>query len=163
MARLAAIDLVGPSAGRLEPPAQWSGLWVRMRLVEAYATERRLPARRGNGSGNGWPAVVYEFADMVGWDDARERVWEAWENTRGAVFASEIARMEQAHEWLALLGNHPAERACLASWAAMVAYRRSLRRALGRRGWPRSTFYRYTMNGSILIAQFLNNDGVEVS
>jgi Domain of unknown function (DUF6362) len=161
MARLAAIDFE-TAAGRIEPPAQWSGLWVRVRLVEAYATERRLPGRRGNG-GNGWPAVVYEFADIVGWDDARERVWEAWENTRGGVFASEIARMEQAHDWLALLRDHPIDRMCLASWAAMIAYRRSLRRVLKRRGWARSTFYRHAMHGSILIARFLNHDGVEVS
>jgi hypothetical protein len=160
MTRLASIDVDAPI---IHPaPARWSGQWVRRRLIEAYAIERRLPGERGH-NGTAWPAILYEFADVVAWDDARERVLDAWANTRGSVFAREIARMDEAQAWLYLLAERPIERQCLAIWASAVAYRRSVSRLLASRRWARATFYRRVCNGSILIARHLGRNGVPVS
>src|SRR5688572_24177958 len=85
----------------LQLPDRWCANYVQLRVVEAFAIERRLPiAHRRNAINTAWPKVNYEFADVVGWPDARERVLDNWSRTSGAVFAAELARMDQAHEWL---------------------------------------------------------------
>src|SRR5262245_13739892 len=117
-------------------PSRWTGRWVCLRLREAVAVERRLP-RGGNGNGgNGWPAVLHEFTDMVNWTDARQRVWEDWHHAKGA-FSFEISRMDEAFGWLPILADHPGERRCLVAYAKCNG---SLRRMCKRRGWNRSVF-----------------------
>ena len=101
---------------------------------------------------------------MVGWDDARQRVMDKWAHIRGGVFAAELTRMEQAHEWLRMhLAKQPAERTCLAHWATAIAYNRSLRALLMRRRWSRSTFYRRVDEGSQIITASLIADDVPVT
>ena len=160
MTRLATIDA---DIDASDPPEHWNDDWVRVRLVEAYRIEQRLPG--GNRiSASSWPAHAYEFADVVGWDDARQRVMDKWANIRGGVFAAELTRMEQAHEWLRVrLAQYNRERTCLAHWATAIAYRRSLRSLLIRRRWSRSTFYRRVDEGSRIIAASLISDDVPVT
>jgi hypothetical protein len=138
-------------------PPHWTGAWVRGRLREAYEIERRLPGtgRRSNG---GWPQVLHSFADMVGWPDARERVWAGWARAKGA-YPWEISRMEEAFGWLAILIDWPGERRCLVLWAKTNG---SIRAALRRRRWPRATFYRGVVSASERIARVLNTQGVKV-
>jgi hypothetical protein len=139
-------------------PPQWSGAWVQRRLIEAYSVERRLPqSRRRLLIASAWPSTVVEFSDVVGRaTEAREQVFQSWEYARLGVSAECITRMEQAHDWLAILAPYPEERLCLGQWAAAVVYRRSLRRLLLKRQWSRSTFYRYATTGAYIIACELN-------
>ena len=161
MSRLATIDMDFSTEAA---PAAWTDEWVRHRLIEAYRIEQRLPGHMRRRMVAPWPAHPYEFADIVGWDNASERVLESWANARGGVYAVEISRMEQAHEWLRVqLAQRQIERACLASWAACIAYKHSLRALMVRKRWSRSTFYRRVEDGSRIIAQSLCDGGVEVS
>jgi len=161
MSRLNTIAL-DASAG--SAPAEWSPEWVQRRLVEAYSIERRLPnVRRKKTAGGSWPAISYEFADVVGWTDARDRVLDVWAHDRAGVFAAELKRMEEAHEWLrTILAKYETERLCLAHWAACIAYRRSLRRLLAQRRWSRTSFYRRIAIGSLIIAVQLKERGEAV-
>jgi hypothetical protein len=146
---------------RASAPPQWSGDWVQRRLVEAYSVERRLPqVRRRLLIASAWPPMATEFADIVGRaDDDRKERFQAWEYAQLGVSASDIDRMEQAHDWLAILAPYPEERLCLAQWAAAVAYRRSLRRLLLQRRWSRMTFWRRVTAGAHIIALELMQDG----
>jgi len=81
-------------------PAAWTPEHVGVRLIEAYEVLSRsggriLPARYGNG----WPAMVHEFADMV---DAQARALA--EKDKQAARAArptsdELSRMEEALRW----------------------------------------------------------------
>jgi hypothetical protein len=146
-------------------PAQWSGSWVQRRLIEAYSVERRLPEKqRRLLVASAWPSMAVEWEDLVGRaDEARQQVFQSWEYARLGVSAQDIARMEVAHDWLAILAPYPDERLCLAQWAAAVVYRRSLRQLLLRRQWSRTTFYRYVTAGSHIIALELQRQGQPIS
>jgi len=142
----------------LKRPELWTGDWVRDRLREAFEIERRLP-RSTNSFPSGWPfPVIYEFADVVGWDDARARVWADWKRARGA-YPYEVSRMEEAFGWFAILKDHAGERRCLAAWAIANT---SVRAIVARRGWSRATFYRRVLGGSKRIADVLNARGEQV-
>src|SRR5262245_18047136 len=114
-----AIDSILPVA-----PTQWSGAWVQRRLIDAYATERRLPYRQRRPTiANAWPEMAVEFSDIVGRaDDARAEVLQSWEYLiDGAVPFEDIARMEEAHDWLrCILKDYPEERLCLSQWATAI-------------------------------------------
>jgi len=157
MERLTTIAL---DAAPTRAPPQWTPDWVQRRLVEAFSVERRMPGGVKRRAAGAWPAISYEFSDVVGWTDARDRVLDNWANTRESVFSAEISRMEAAHEWLrVILANYEIERTCLAQWAACIAYRRSLRDMLARKRWARATFYRKVAIGSLVIAIELERRG----
>jgi Domain of unknown function (DUF6362) len=157
MPRLSSIEI----DSRGLAPSRWSGAWVQRRLIEAYSIERRLPqVRRRLLIASAWPSMAVEFSDVVGRaTEARAEVFRSWENARLGVSAQDLSRMEQAHDWLAILKPYPQERLCLMQWAASVAYGRSMRRLLMRRGWSRSTFYRHVTAGAHIIALKLNQQG----
>jgi hypothetical protein len=147
-------------------PVQWSAAWVMRRMVEAYSVERRLPqARRRLLIASAWPKMAVEFFDLVGRaDDDRKDRFASWEYAgRLGVSAADISRMEAAHSWLAILAPYPQERLCLAQWAAAGAYRKSVRSLLAKRGWARSTFYRYASAGAHVIALELTRQGLPVA
>jgi hypothetical protein len=159
MSRLATIDM---DVAQL-PPEIWTADWVCTRLVEAYRIEQRLPGQVRRKLVAPWPKHAYEFSDVVGWDDARQRVLDNWAQTKGGVYAIELTRMEQAHEWLRVqLRHYAGERMCLAGWAACVAYGHSVRALMVRKRWSRSSFYRRVDTGSIIIARSLVQEGVKV-
>ena len=163
MTRRASIEIDLASSGDL--PAHWTPAWVQCRMVEAYQVERRLPGVAKFFTGGTWPAVKYEFADMVAQGEvASERVLTAWEHQRGDVTAHELTRMDEAQEWLRVhLGTHEVERLCLSHWATAVAYHRSLRRLLMVRRWSRTTFYRRVGAGAFIIADRLKANQVPVT
>lgn len=145
-------------------PPQWSAAWVQRRLLEAYAVERRLPEKRRRLLiASAWPSTAVEFSDLIGRaDEARQQVFQAWEYVKIGVSARDIARMEAAQDWLALLAPYPTERLCLMQWAAASVYRRSLRRLLLQRQWSRTTFNRYVTTGAYIIALELQRQGQPV-
>jgi hypothetical protein len=146
-------------------PPQWSAEWVQRRLIEAYSVERRLPVARRRMVGSAWPVMAVEFSDIVGRaDDDRKERFAAWEHTRLGVSAADITRLEEAHDWLLIiLLPYPEERLCLSQWAAAIAYRRSVRKMLEKRGWSRSTFYRFVTAGAHVIALELTRQGLPVA
>jgi hypothetical protein len=146
-------------------PLQWSASWVQRRLIEAYSVERRLPqARRRLLVASAWPSMAVEFSDIVGRaDDDRKDRFHSWEFTRLGVSAADISRMEQAHDWLAILAPYPQERLCLCQWAAAIAYRRSVRRLLQKRGWSTSSFYRRVTAGAHVVAMELTRQALPVA
>jgi hypothetical protein len=158
------LSTIAIDTGEAIAPPRWTGTWVQYRLIEAYSTERRLPHPRRRALANAWPKHVVEFQDLLGRaDDAREQVLDSWQHCDAGVSARDVSRMEAAHHWLlVILARHPQERLCLSSWAAAIAYRRSLRRLLVRRGWSRSTFYRYATAGALIIATELGRQGEPV-
>jgi hypothetical protein len=160
MSRTATIDMDVAQ----DPPPTWTADWVRVRLVEAYRIEQRLPGHVRRKIVAPWPAHAYEFSDIVGWsDDASERVLDKWAHTRGGVYASEMSRLEAAHEWLRVqLASYAAERMCLSGWAACIAYGHSVRALVVRKRWSRASFYRRVDTGSIIIARALQREGVKV-
>ena len=162
MTRRAAIEI---DLGIGTAPECWNAAWVQARVVEAYTIERKLPGHRKIVTGTAWPTVNYEFADKVHWTDARERVLDDWARTSGGVYAADVARMDQAHEWMRiyLVAPYEAERLCLSSWATALAYHRSVRGLLRTRGWSPSTFYRRVTAGAHIIALALDAKGEPVS
>jgi hypothetical protein len=62
-----------------------------------------------------------------------------------------------------LSNGHAVEGKVLLAWGFSVAYGRPVRRMLRKRGWSRSTFYRYVDTGSGRIADHLNARSVTVS
>jgi hypothetical protein len=159
MPRISTIDRAIP--GTLAPPATWTALHVRNRLIEACQIEKRMP-RDGHRQTGSWVPVLHEFADVVGWADARDRVWARWERACGAM-PHEITRMEEAFTWLRELAHaFPGEARCLSTWAVAQAHGASLQRLLRHRRWSSSTFHRKLATGSERIAKGLNRMGAPV-
>lgn len=146
------------------PPTQWSGDLVRQRLVEAFATERRMPSERFRTVASTWPGTpMHSFADVVGWDNphdgASDRVLQSWAHAKG-VYSWEVSRMDEAIDWLRwldVLGRRQ-----LAAWAAAKARGIPIRKVLRREGWAPRTFYRAIDNAAAKIADRLNKQGVQV-
>jgi hypothetical protein len=92
------IDALGDAETGI--PASWTPEHVGARLIEAYEVLSRsggriLPARYGNG----WPAMVHEFADMV---DAQARLLAEKEKAQARAArptSDELSRMEEALRW----------------------------------------------------------------
>lgn len=81
-------------------PTQWTPEHVGKRLIEAYEVLSRSGARvKPKQFGNGWPAMVHEFADMV---DAQARLLAEKEKAQARAArptADELSRMDEALRW----------------------------------------------------------------
>lgn len=92
------IDALGEDDDSI--PTAWTPEHVGKRLIEAFEVLSRsggriLPSRYGNG----WPAMVHEFADMV---DAQARLVAEKEKAHGRAArptADELSRMAEALRW----------------------------------------------------------------
>lgn len=72
---------------------------IEDRFEEAARTLRRLPNPPGSGArgyGRSWPEYVHEAKHAYGYEEARMRVVPS---------AAEIQRMEEAIDWLKLIGG----------------------------------------------------------
>ena len=154
-------------AGEVEKPRAWTGDWVKLRMVEAFTIERRIPDKRVGPAmvRNTWKLDTTDtFAERVGQGElARENVWEAWARAGGAL-PHEVSRMEEALSWpgTILANGHATEGKVLLAWAFCVAYGKPLRRMTNQRGWSRTTFYKAVDSGSARIADYLNARAVAV-
>jgi phage-related protein len=151
---------------RTRVPARWSPDWVRLRMVEAFRIERRLPNKRGRDPmATLWPPVSPEFSDIVHRGElASEQVLELWANAKSPVYSAEIERMEQAFGWLkGFLSRHESERLCLLHWAKATAWNYPVARVLQRRRWAKTSFYKQVSTGSFIIAKSLEADNIAVS
>jgi hypothetical protein len=69
---------------------RWTPSLVEERLVEAADVLKRLPERKAQGYFNTWPAMSYEFSDLVG---------RAATLSRPPPSSDAIRRMEDALTW----------------------------------------------------------------
>ncbi len=124
---------------------------IEDRFEEAALTLRRLPNPPGSGArgyGRSWPDYVHEARHAYGYEEARMRVIP---NPR------EIQRMEEALEWLALIGGD-SEQAIIDNrrivWMRAEGHRwKQICRAVG---CVRSTAWRRWTAALVTIANRLN-------
>lgn len=124
---------------------------VEDRFEEAALTLKRLPNPPGSGArgyGRSWPEYVHEAKHAYGYEEARMRVIP---NPR------EIQRMEEALEWLALVGGD-SEQAIIDNrrivWMRAEGHRwKQICRAVG---CVRSTAWRRWTAALVTIANRLN-------
>lgn len=114
---------------------------IEDRLEEAAITLRRLPATSGpRGYGRSWPDYVQEAKHAYGYHEARMRVVPS---------AAEIARMEEALDWLRIVSPEDAR----ILW--MRAENQPWRAICIRCGCVRSTAWRRWSAGLITIQRRL--------
>ena len=124
---------------------------IEERFEEAALTLKRLPNPPGSGArgyGRSWPEYVHEAKHAYGYEEARMRVIPN---------AREIQRMEEALEWLALIGGD-SEEAIIETrhivWMRADGYRwKQICRAVG---CVRSTAWRRWTAALVTIANHLN-------
>lgn len=124
---------------------------IEDRFEEAALTLRRLPNPPGSGArgyGRSWPEYVHEAKHAYGYEEARMRVIPN---------AREIQRMEEALEWLALVGGD-SEQAIIDNrrivWMRAEGHRwKQICRAVG---CVRSTAWRRWTAALVTIANRLN-------
>lgn len=124
---------------------------IEDRFEEAALTLRRLPNPSGSGArgyGRSWPEYVHEAKHAYGYEEARMRVIPN---------AREIQRMEEALEWLALVGGD-SEQAIIDNrrivWMRAEGHRwKQICRAVG---CVRSTAWRRWTAALVTIANRLN-------
>lgn len=129
----------------------WSPRDIEDRLEEAALTLRRLPNPAGSGArghGSSWPEYVHEAKHAYGYEQATMRVIPN---------AREIQRMEEALEWLMLVGGR-AEQAAIDDrrivWMRADGYR--WRQVCREIGCSRATAWRRWTAALITIANRLN-------
>lgn len=107
------------SLGDGEVPKEWTPEHVGKRLIEAFEVLSRSGSRVGPGRvGNGWPAMVHEFADMV---DAQARLLAEKEKQQARAArptSDEVSRMNEALAWpMHHLEGQPLAADALMLWA----------------------------------------------
>lgn len=105
--------------GEGDIPKEWTPEHVGVRLIEAFEVLSRSGARVGPGRvGNGWPAMVHEFADMV---DAQARLLAEKEKQHARAArptSDEVSRMYEALAWpMAFLADKALASDSLTLWA----------------------------------------------
>jgi hypothetical protein len=112
------------------PDGNWTPALVEDRFIEAADVMKRLPDVRVPGYFSTWPAVLCEFADLVGQKPVPMR--------RPRPTADAIDRMEEALQWLRWLKPDEAKlvwmRATGVRWKELC-YRFGIARATAHRRW----------------------------
>jgi hypothetical protein len=121
--------------GEADIPVSWTPEHVQGRLVEAFEILSRSGIRVGPGRvGNGWPAMVHEFADLV---DAQARAIaerERQQQRAARPTADELSRMNEALAWpMAFLDGKPLQSDALMLWAYATALDRDMAAMLHQR------------------------------
>ena len=109
---------------------EWTRDRVEERLCEAADVMKRLPEVRVQGYFSVWPAIAYEFSDLVGQEPPRMK--------RPAPAPDAISRMEATLPWLRWLEPDDARlvwaRAERTPWK-MICWRFGIGRATAHRRW----------------------------
>jgi hypothetical protein len=121
--------------GEGDIPVAWTPEHVGVRLIEAFEILSRSGTRVGPGRvGNGWPAMVHEFADMV---DAQARSLAEKEKQQARAArptADELSRMNEALGWpMAYLDGKALAADSLMLWAYASATGRDMAGMLNHR------------------------------
>lgn len=109
---------------------KWTPSLIEERFVEAADVMKRLPNVRIPGHFNTWPAMMAEFADLIGREPERLR--------RGPPAPDAISRMDEALMWLRWLDPVDAKivwlRASGQRWKE-ICYKVGLARAAANEHW----------------------------
>lgn len=121
--------------GEDDVPTSWMPEHVGKRLIEAFEILSRSGTRVGPGRvGNGWPAMVHEFADMV---DAQARALAEKEKQQARAArptSDELSRMNEALAWpMAYLDGKALAADSLMLWAYASATGRDMAGMLNHR------------------------------
>ena len=116
------------AVGEDETPTQWTPEHVGKRLTEAFDVLSRYSVRVGPKKyGNGWPAMIHEFSDMV---DAQARALADKERQQAITSrptSDEVSRMDEALRWsMNYLADLPMPADALMLWAYAKALHRDM-------------------------------------
>lgn len=143
--------------------AAWTGALVNARLVEAFATLKRLPEKdRPRGFRPGLSFIIRDtFEDGVNAEALRDRKAFAWSQPRPS--AAAISRMEEALDWPSkhLAADHDARRALLI-FAYCKGFGRSFVKCVEAAGSRRSDVERDRLRGAMTIAGALARAAVPI-
>jgi hypothetical protein len=154
--------------GTKDRPAHWDAKLVGAALVKAFTTLDRLPRARGpREPGGHWPGHAVEWADQLAIAELDEDERRAREKARNRVLMRptglEIARMEEAFDWLRELQAQDSGMALVTSlWALRSARGRSVKALCAEKHWAPHTFYRKRAKALAHLAAWLNRHGKPV-
>jgi hypothetical protein len=165
-------SLERPYEPDLDPiPSEWTPDHLSRRLVDAFATLRRMPRVPGpRQPGNHGPAYVHTGLDVRGWDNpenvlpAVAALGNPFEERKCDMNAdrlppskTEILQMETCNEYLRWFRNHDATGALvLARWAMATAFGSSVAKQANALDMAKSSFYARRESGLKACAAMLN-------
>lgn len=119
----------------------WTSDIVKIRFVEAAATERFLPTIRTPKAFGYWPEFIYEQEDRDGWDQqAKDDHLAMWQG-RGTAKADALSRYQECLSWTIEHIHEPERRQLVWAFAFCRAYKRDFGKLCNERGWVKSTAY----------------------
>jgi hypothetical protein len=117
----------------------WTPDLVKIRFVEAAATERFLPMIRVGASNGYWPVFLHDQEDRAGWDDqARIDNAERW---KGRAPLGAISRHQECLEWTSTHIHDDKRRKLVWAFAFCRANKWDFGKLCERKGWIKSTSY----------------------
>lgn len=147
----------------------WTPKSVKAELVQAYQVLATVPVRDSfyMAGGGFWPEHGYESDEIK--EQGKAAVTENRTSGHVRYSPADIERMESVLlggggqcAWLVRLSQNPGAKRCLAHWAVWTARNRNMKRECRLRGWAYSTFRRRRDQGAELLADALNEAGVEL-
>lgn len=147
-----------------ELPPRWTPDHVGKRLIEAFRTLARMPAKIGpDGYRSNWPEYIHEFADLRNQVEGGT-IRTAPRPARIQPTSAEISAMEKALAWpLERLPNADVQmRQMLLIWAMATAWEMNQGYLMHRFGWSKSQWRRRRLQALELIAARLADGKIDV-
>lgn len=144
-------------------PDGWSPDLVSERLVMAVKLCARTVSRPGpSASAAPWPAYAQEWGDLLAQIETNE-LGKGGNRVRLGATSRQITLMEEAIRWPGLyLSGWPGPLRCLNMFLFAKAHRVKFNSVCKRKGIPLSTAKHGRAKAISIIAQGLQNDGIEV-
>jgi hypothetical protein len=138
----------------------WTPELVRIRFIEAAATERFLQKPRNPDARGYWPEFVHNQEDRDGWDKKAEADHlEIWQG-RGAAKADALYRHYECLAWTIERLTDPYRRQLVWAFAFCRAYKRDFGKLCKKNGWVKTTAYNRLNRAWEQLAFDLNNEAV---
>lgn len=138
----------------------WTPDIVKIRFVEAAATERFLPTIRAPKAFGYWPEFLYEQEDREGWDQqAKDDHLAAWQG-RGTARADALSRYQECLSWTIENIQIPQRRQLVWAFAFCRAHKRDFGKLCEKRGWVKSTSYDRLLKIWKHLANEFHNNGL---
>lgn len=119
----------------------WTPDVVKIRFVEAAATERFLPSIRTPKAFGYWPEFIYDQDDRDGWDQqAKDDHLALWQG-RGAARADALTRYQECLSWTIEHIQEPKRRQLVWAFAFCRANKWDFGKLCEKNGWVKSTAY----------------------
>ena len=138
-------------------PATWTPEHVLKRILEAFETLAKLPPDRGpKAFGNGWPAYVHDWADLLAQAEQtefeRKKRQRARNRVREHASAEDLRRMDIVLGWISDLAKVD-DGLCrvLQRWARLRSTGRSVKGWCAKTGLSFQVFYRQRDKGVLAI------------